>query len=79
MYSGLMNENIKANSTANINLFDPTNKPVLQEIISELSNKGVVPQLYYQSLLEFAIFWYFLSTFFTSTMGILYYRKFKSV
>ena len=43
MYSGLMNESIKANDTSSINLFDPANKPVLQEIISELSSKGVVP------------------------------------
>ena len=60
-------------------IFDGNNKDLLNQVIQEISQKGVVPHMYYIALFDFLIFWYFFAVLFTTTFALLYYRKFKSV
>lgn len=54
-------------------------RTVLTEYVTELTQKGVVPQKYYSALLQFAVIWYFVAVLFMSTFGLLYYRKFRAL
>ena len=61
-----------------IDLFQQENKALLNEVIQEISRKGLITDSYYQAILDFAIFWYFFTTLFICSFALLYYRKFKS-
>ena len=60
---------------ADYNLFE--DKEELSAVVREVFSKGVVPSSYAMDLLNFAIFWYFLSGFLVSGFALLYYRKFR--
>ena len=64
---------------AQLYLFDAENKSVLTEVLQEIKEKGIMPIEYSLALIEFVLFWYFLASLFTTTMALLYYRKFKAV
>ena len=74
-----LEEEIARLKVTHIYLFDPNNRAMLKEVVSELSAKGVVPLRYYQALLEFALLWFFIATLFITTIALVYYRKFKQV
>ena len=52
-------------------------KDQLSLVISEISNKGVIPIGYQLDFFNFAIFWYFTATFTIQAFALLYYRKFR--
>ena len=56
--------------------FTLDNKEALGEVTGELSRKGIIPNMYHAALIEFYIFWYFFSTMLTTSVALLYYRKF---
>lgn len=61
-----------------IDILTPSYKEILNEVISEISSKGIVPSAYYVFLVEFSLVWFFVATLLTSFMALVYYRKFKS-
>lgn len=66
----------------NLSRFDimaPPHRDLLKEVISEISSKGIIPSAYYVLLFQFVVFWYFFATLVITSIGMLYYRKFKSV
>lgn len=65
-------------SLSSIDIIAPNMKDVLNEVITEVSSKGIVPIKFYVLLFEFCILWYFVATLMTTTLGLIYYRKFKS-
>lgn len=69
----------RVDPNARINIFDAENKSILTEVMQEIKDKGIMPVEYSLALIEFVLFWYFLATLFTTTMALLYYRKFKAV
>jgi hypothetical protein len=62
-----------------VNIMSIEEKDVLREVISEVSDKGILPNNYVVATIEFAIVWYYFACLFVSTMAIIYYRKFKAV
>ena len=61
-----------------IDIFAKENKLILNEVIREITAKGIVTQSYYKAILDFSLFWYFFTTLFITSFALLYYRKFKS-
>jgi len=57
-------------------VFVTENKEAMSQVVKEISNKGVVPAMYWAAIAEFAVFWYFAATMLTSTLALVYYRKF---
>jgi len=45
--------------------------------VREVFDKGLIPGGYAMDLLNFVIFWYFLSGFVVQSFALLYYRKFR--
>ena len=48
-------------------------------IVQEIVQKGLVPVTYQLDFINFAIFWYFFSTFITQAFALLYYRKYREM
>lgn len=54
-----------------------SDKESLSLVINEVAGKGLFPYQYQIALCNFAILWYFLSSFMVSCFALLYYRKFR--
>ena len=46
-------------------------------VMKQIMQRGILPGGYVIDFINFAIFWYFLSTFFVSAFALLYYRKYR--
>ena len=49
----------------------------ISSVISEVSNKGLIPLEYQIDFFNFAIMWYYAATFFIQAFALLYYRKYR--
>lgn len=61
----------------NFDLF--SDKTEMSAVFNELAAKGIIPGDYQLMILNFALFWYFASSFIVSSFALLYYRKFREV
>jgi len=52
-------------------------KDEMSAVFNELVSKGVFPGEYQLMILNFALFWYFASSFMVQSFALLYYRKFR--
>lgn len=58
-------------------IFNPgDDTQVMQDIISEVSHKGLLTFEYYECVFSFLLFWYFFASLFIAMFSLLYYRKF---
>ena len=59
----------------NYDLFN--DKDEMSAVFNELVSKGVFPGDYQLMIMNFALFWYFASSFMVQSFALLYYRKFR--
>ncbi len=52
-------------------------KDEMSAVFNELVSKGVFPGEYQLMIFNFALFWYFASSFMVQSFALLYYRKFR--
>ena len=52
--------------------------PNLGEVFKQIMEHGLIPIELEKSILNFLIFSFYFSWFIVSTIGLVYYRKFKS-